>query len=120
MILRMRLLTKDERELDALISCSVLDDDDPSRRRLFLVRDESRIEGEDSTKTYLETAVGSIAEGVVIITTAGRIIFANHAVSVMTGYETSELEGKNISILHPQDGYAGSASGGSSMLVPTK
>ncbi|MBN1882236.1 MAG: PAS domain S-box protein [Deltaproteobacteria bacterium] len=102
-ILRMRLLMKNERERGALISCSVLDDDGPSRRRLFLVRDESRIEGEDPTRKYLEAAVGHISEGVIIITTAGRIIFANHAVSAMSGYSTDELEGKNISMLHPPD-----------------
>lgn len=104
-LLRMRFLMKDERERDVLISCSVLDDDNSSRRRLFLVRDESRIEGKDPTRIYLEAAVGHISEGVIIITTAGRIIFANHALSVMTGYDTEELEGKNISMLHPPDVY---------------
>jgi len=103
---RMRLLTKDERERDTLISCASLDDDDNTpRRRLFFIRDESRIEGEDPTRVYLEAAIGHIAEGVVIITTAGRIIFANHAISVMTGYDTNEMEGKNISMLHPPEIY---------------
>ena len=49
---------------------------------------------------YWETVVSAIKDGVMIVDTAGYIVFANQAMESITGYEREELIGQQCSILN--------------------
>ncbi len=49
---------------------------------------------------YWETVVSTIKDGVMIVNTAGCIVFANEAMESMTGYTREELVGQQCSILN--------------------
>lgn len=56
------------------------------------------LQGDITIKTLLE----SLAEGVLIINEAGRIVLINNRLSEMTGYEKQEVMGESMNIFIPQ------------------
>ncbi len=49
---------------------------------------------------YWKTILNSVQEGVIIIDSSGRLVAANHAATLMTGYTEDELIGKSCRILN--------------------
>jgi len=76
------------------------------KRTIALQQANRQLSGEITQKTKMQkrqnrliTAIESAAESIVITSTLGRIIYANPAFELLTGYSSRELIGKNPRVL---------------------
>ncbi len=67
--------------------------------RLFILKDPFRLLVESEEVHFLEKAVESIREGVVITDLSGMIVYVNRAIGSMFGYEGTDILGSNIARL---------------------
>jgi hypothetical protein len=67
--------------------------------RLFFMKDPLSLLAESEEVHFLEKAVESIREGVVITDLFGTIVYVNRAIRSMFGYEGADVLGRNITAL---------------------
>lgn len=72
--------------------------------RLFILKDPFRLLVESEEVHFLEKAVESIREGVIITDLSGTIVYVNKAVPSMFGYEGADILGGNIATLFVSPG----------------
>jgi len=67
--------------------------------RLFIIKDPFGPPGKSEEVLFLEDAVESIKEGIIITDIAGTIVYVNSAVRSMFGYEDIDIIGRTITAL---------------------
>jgi PAS domain S-box-containing protein len=67
--------------------------------RLFILKDPFRLLVESEEVHFLEKAVESIREGVLITDLTGTIVYVNGAIRSMFGYDAVDVVGRNITVL---------------------
>ena len=55
------------------------------------------------SEAYLQTVMATTSEGMIVAERDGRIEMINHAAAEMFGYRDSQLRGRNLSVLMPED-----------------
>jgi FOG: PAS/PAC domain len=58
------------------------------------------VTGSPVTTSLLARALGEVSDGTLISNAAGTVIYANTAFTRITGYEPSEIVGKDLGFLH--------------------
>lgn len=67
--------------------------------RLFFLKDTLSLAGESKGIHFLEKAVESIREGIIITDLSGTIVYVNRAIGSMFEYEDVDILGRNIAAL---------------------
>jgi two-component system, sensor histidine kinase and response regulator len=70
-----------------------------------LISYRQALAGIQASETRLSTILNTAVDGIVTIDTRGQIISCNEAVERLFGWEKSEIEGQNISILVPESDF---------------
>jgi len=94
------LFLEDNQQMDILVHAGELPEDDKSAGNAFcFVADITERNRQQRKLRLFSRVVEQSPSGIVITTTAGRIVYTNPAFTKMTGYTAEEAYGRNPSIL---------------------
>jgi len=77
--------------------------------------------GTDAWTAEAQLLLDAVGEGVCVLDMQGRIVFCNHALAQMTGYERADLVGRNLcGLLHPRMAGQSGVAEGSELWAPAE